>query len=188
MSEQSDLATVDLSQFKVREYDPGGSFLLRAAWFALGLPLFRSSLLPFSSFRRWLLKCFGARIGAGVVIKPGARVKYPWKLRVGDNSWIGEDAWIDNIAPVTLGNNVCLSQGVYLCTGNHNWRDRSFGLIARPIVIEDGAWIAAQAAIAPGITIGRSAVVGLGAVVLNVVPPGEIHTGNPATFVRHREI
>jgi putative colanic acid biosynthesis acetyltransferase WcaF len=180
--------TVDLSQFDNREYDPGRSFPVRSLWFFLGLPLLRCSILPFSSLRRALLRWFGAEVGEGVVIKPGVRVKYPWKLRIGNHCWLGEDCWIDNIAPVMLGDNVCISQGAYLCTGNHNWSDPLFGLIARPISIQDGAWIAARASVAAGVVIGQGAVVGLGAVVTGNIPPHEIHSGNPAVFVRHREI
>jgi putative colanic acid biosynthesis acetyltransferase WcaF len=180
--------TVDLSQFKVRDYNPGAHLFVRTAWFLFGLPLLRSSVLPSSLLRRCLLRLFGATIGVGVVIKPGVRVKYPWKLTIGQHCWIGEDAWIDNIAPVTVGDNVCISQGAYLCTGNHNWKDRAFGLIALPISIDDGAWVAARSAVAPGVVIGQSAIVGFGAVVFSDVPPYEIHTGNPATFVRYREI
>jgi len=189
LSERATSATtVDLSQFQVRDYDPGAGLFVRTAWFLFGLPLLRCSVLPSSLLRRGLLRLFGATIGVGVVIKPGVRVKYPWKLKIGQHCWIGEDAWIDNIAAVSLGDNVCISQGAYLCTGNHNWKDRAFGLIALPISIDDGAWVAARASVAPGVVIGRSAIVGFGAVILRDVPPHEIHTGNPATFVRYREI
>jgi putative colanic acid biosynthesis acetyltransferase WcaF len=122
------------------------------------------------------------------VIKPGVRVKYPWKLKMGNHCWLGEDSWIDNIAPVILGDNVCISQGAYLCTGSHDWRDPAFGLIALPISIEDGAWVAARASVAPGVVIGRCAVVGFGAVVTRDIPSREIHSGNPAVLVRFREI
>jgi putative colanic acid biosynthesis acetyltransferase WcaF len=135
-----------------------------------------------------LLRFFGAAVGEGVVIKPGVRVKYPWKLKIGKHCWLGEDAWIDNIAPIVLGDNVCLSQGAYLCTGSHNWSDPSFGLIALPITIQDGAWVAARASVAPGVVMGRGAVAGFGSVVTRNIPASEIHSGNPAVFIRHREI
>jgi putative colanic acid biosynthesis acetyltransferase WcaF len=180
--------SVDLSRFDNAGYDPGRSFLIRTIWFLLGPPLLRCSVLPSSSFRRVLLRVFGAEIGRGSVIKPGVRVKYPWNLKAGEYCWFGEDSWIDNLAPVTLGDHVCISQGAYLCTGNHDWADPTFGLVTRPIRIGDGAWVAARASVGPGAVIGHCAVVGFGAVVSGSIPPYEIHGGNPAVFLRHREI
>lgn len=184
-------ADVDLSRFdntRESDYQVGRPFMVRVAWFLVGLPLLRSSLLPSSAVRRKLLRWFGAQIGEGAVIRPGVRVKFPWKLKLGDHCWIGEDCWIDNLAPVTLGNHVCVSQGAYLCTGSHDWSDPTFGLITRPIDVHDGAWIAARVSVGPGSVIGSHAVIGFGSVVTGVVPPYEIHGGNPASFLRQRNI
>ena len=184
-------AGVDLSSFNIARdsaYSVGRSFFIRTAWFLVGMPLLRCSILPSSSFRRRLLRWFGAEVGAGVVIKPGVRVKFPWKLKVGDHCWIGEDCWIDNLAPVVLGKHVCVSQAVYFCTGNHDWSDPSFRLITGSIEVRDGAWIAARASVGPGVVVGEHAVVGFGAVVTGAIPANEIHGGNPAVFLRRREI
>ena len=116
------------------------------------------------------------------MIKPGVRVKYPWLFEAGENCWLGEDRWIDNLAPVKLGSNVCVSQGAYFCTGNHDWSDPSFGLIVRPIHVGDGAWIGAKAVIGPGAEIGECAVVAAGSVVSRRIPALEIYGGNPAGF------
>lgn len=178
---------VDLSQFENSSFYPGRPFLLRALWFLIGHPLLRSSVIPSSFVRQILLRCFGAKIGPGAVIKPGVRVKYPWHLTVGKHCWLGEDCWIDNVAQVTLGDNVCISQGAYICTGNHDWSDPTFKLVAEPIQIKDGAWIAATARVGPGVVVGRGAIVAFGAVVLGNVPPGEIHGGNPAVLLRRRQ-
>lgn len=178
---------VDLSQYKNDEYDPGRSLLVRMAWFFLGLPLLRCSLIPSSAFRRSLLRAFGAQIGEGVVMQQHFRVKYPWNLSVGNNCWFGEECWIDNLVPVTIGNNVCISQGAYFCTGNHDWADPAFALRLRPIHVEDGAWVGARSTLAPGVVIGECGIVALGAVVNKSVPPYEIHAGNPARFVRLRD-
>src|SRR5215831_12221797 len=113
------ISVIDLSKYK-HSYHPGRPWIVCAAWFLVGLPLLRCSVLPSSGLRRWLLRLFGAEIGEGAVIKPGVRVKYPWLLRIGRHCWIGEDCWIDNLAQVSLGSNVCLSQGAYLCTGSHD--------------------------------------------------------------------
>lgn len=184
-------ADVDLSRFdnsRDSDYQVGRPLMVRVAWFLVGLPLLRSSLLPSSAMRRKLLRWFGAQIGEGAVIRPGVRVKFPWKLKLGDHCWIGEDCWIDNLAPVTLGNHVCVSQGAYLCTGSHDWSDPTFGLITRPIQVQDGAWIAARVSVGPGTVIGSHAVIGFASVVTGVVPPYEIHGGNPASFLRQRTI
>jgi putative colanic acid biosynthesis acetyltransferase WcaF len=184
-------ATVDLSNLNSAaqsEYDIGRSYGYRLAWYLLGAPLLRCAILPSSAFRVRLLRWFGAEIGEGAVIKPGVRVKFPWKLKTGSHCWIGEDCWIDNLAMVTLGDNVCLSQDVYLCTGSHDWTDPSFSLITRSIRIHDGAWVAARVSVGPGAAIGEHGIAGFGAVVTGYIPPYEIHSGNPAVFVRKRRI
>ena len=176
----------DLSQFDNSWYSPGRGLFLQILWFFCGAPLLRCSILPFSSVRRVLLRLFGARVGAGVVIKPGVRVKYPWHLSIEHHSWIGEDCWIDNLTGVSIGPNACVSQDAYLCTGNHDWSDPAFGLIVKTISIGDGAWVGARALIAPGVSLGEGAVAAAGSVVTHDIPAYEIHVGNPARFTRKR--
>ena len=177
---------VQLSNFRNDAYSPGRSRMVLAIWFFLGSPLVRCSLIPSSKLRSWILRLFGARIGRHVVLKPGIRVKYPWRLSVGDNSWVGEDCWLDNLEQTSIGENVCISQGAYLCTGNHDWTDRSFGLIVKPIRLLDGAWVGAKCVIGPGVELGECAVAAAGSVVSRSIPEYEIHAGNPAGFVRRR--
>jgi putative colanic acid biosynthesis acetyltransferase WcaF len=179
---------VDLASFSNHWYRPGRPVWVRAAWFSIGLPLLRCGSIPFSSFRVHLLRLFGASLGSGVVIKPGVKVKHPWLLTVGSNCWLGEDAWIDNLAPVTLGDNICISQGAYLCTGNHDWADPAFGLIVRPITLRDGAWVGARSVLCPGVELGEGAVAAAGSVVVKNIPAWEIHAGNPAAIVRRRAL
>ena len=136
--------------------------------------------------KRWVLRRFGARIGAGVLIKPSVHVKYPWHLEIGDNAWIGERAWIDNFVSVRIGANAVVSQGAYLCTGNHDWADPGMGLVVKPVTVEEGAWVGAFTRIAPGVTVGREAVVTLGSVLLGDAEPRGIYSGNPAVRVRER--
>ncbi len=180
------MSPVQLEQFTNDWYSPGRGKLWQVLWFLLGAPLLRCELIPFSGFRVFLLRRFGASIGARAVIKPGVRVKYPWRLTVGDDCWLGEDCWIDNLDRVTLGSNVCLSQGCYLCTGNHDWSDRAFGLILGPITVRDGAWVGAKAVLVPGVVLDECAIAAAGSVVMKNIPAGEIHAGNPAAFVRMR--
>ena len=90
-------------------------------WTLTSALLFRTSLPVPSTIKVAILKLFGANIGAGVVIKPSVNIKYPWKLSLGEHTWIGEDVWIDNLEAVNIGDNCCLSQGCYLLTGNHDF-------------------------------------------------------------------
>ena len=129
---------------------------------------------------------YGAKIGKGVRIKPRVQVTSPWLLRIGDWCWLGEALWIDNLDLVHIGDEVCLSQGSYLCTGNHDYRRQSFDLRLGKITIEAESWIAAKSILAPGITVGRGAIVSLGSVVLSDVTQNTIVRGNPAVVVGHR--
>jgi putative colanic acid biosynthesis acetyltransferase WcaF len=132
------------------------------------------------------LRIFGAKIGLGVVIKPSVRVKYPWRLEIGDYCWIGEEAWIDNLEAVRIEANVCVSQGVYLCTGNHDWTDPFFRLITAPILICEGAWIGAKAILCPGVQVGAGAVAAAGSVVTKSMDAYTIYAGNPARAIQRR--
>ena len=182
-----------MSRVSLREYDnswyyPGRSMVWQAAWLFFGAPLVRASWITSSSLRVSLLRAFGATIGERVVIKPGVAVKYPWHLEIANDTRIGEGAWIDNLTTVRIGSNVCISQGAYLCTGNHDWSDPAFGLKVAGIVLNDGAWAGAKCILAPGTTLGEGAVVGAGSVAGGHVPDYEVYAGNPAVFVRKRTI
>lgn len=180
--------SVDLSRPDNSELIRGAPLWLEALWYFFALPMLRSHLITSSGFRRWLLRLFRAKVGNGVYIKPGLRVKFPWYLEIGDHSWLGEDLWIDNLAPVTIEAHCCLSQGVYLCTGNHDWSSPNMRLIRRPITCQRGSWIGAKAIVGPGVVIGAGAIVTMGSVVTKSVADMEVHAGNPAAFVKHRRL
>jgi len=179
---------VDLSLTTNRDYVPGRGFVVRALWVIVEALFLLNPIATSYRFKRWLLRVFGARIGMGVIIKPGVHIKYPWRLCVGDNCWLGERCWIDNMEDVTLGDNVVVSQGAYICTGNHDWSDPGMGLVPQPVVIEDGAWIGAFARVAPGTRMGEESILVLGAVALEDTEPRGIYAGNPAELVRKRSI
>jgi putative colanic acid biosynthesis acetyltransferase WcaF len=168
------------------DWQPGASMVIRTLWFCLGAPLLSARWLPGSAWRVGLLRGFGACIGSNCRLKPGLRVKFPWRLEVGDACWLAEDAWLDNLAPIRLGDRVCISQGAFLCTGNHNFRSPGFNLLLGPIEVGSDAWIAARSVLAPATRIGAGAVVALGAVVSGSVPAGAIVRGNPAKVVGQR--
>ncbi len=177
-----------LDQYTVGNYTPGASYSRQLLWYFVGSPLVQSHWLPISAIKVWLLRSFGAQIGENVNIKPGVRVKFPWRLIIGDCVWIGEDAWIDNVAAVTIESHVCISQGVYLCTGNHDWRYPHFQLIPAPIHIQESSWIAAKSLVGPGVTVGRGAVLTLGGVAVKSLEPMTIYAGNPATPIKRRQL
>ena len=179
-------AWVDLASFQNPEYDPGRGFVIRTVWYFVSLLLLESGWLPLGRPKTWLLRLFGAKVGVGLVIKPHVRIKYPWRLALGNHCWIGENVWIDNLAQVQIGHHVCISQKVYLCTGSHDYRRRTFNLITRPISVGDGAWLAAGALVLGGLTIGANAVIAAGSVVVKDVAPAAIVAGNPARTIRNR--
>ena len=181
------MTQVDLSRYKKDPNLHGRGILAVACWQIIQF-LFVSSFQPSSSVRIFFLRLFGASIGTGVVAKPYVRVKYPWRLRVGDYSWIGESVWIDNMDNVTIGNHCCISQGAYICTGNHNWKRPAFDLVTRPVVMGDYSWLCAKAIIAPGVNVAMGSVITMNSVAVSDTDEWTIYTGNPARAVRKREI
>ena len=174
-----------LANYSNVAFDRGSSRVKEVLWIFAQWVILQSPL-PGSSFRRIVLRAFGAKIGKSVVIKPGTIIKFPWRLVIGDSSWIGQDVWIDNLADVAIGSNVCISQGAYLCTGSHDWSSSTFDLIVKPITIVDGAWLAAKSTIGPGVTVGEGAVLGLGSVTSKDLEPWSVYSGSPAVFVKKR--
>jgi putative colanic acid biosynthesis acetyltransferase WcaF len=178
---------VDLSKFDNRWYRPG-SAVRRLGWLLVNAFIFRSDL-PFpSGFKCALLRAFGASVGSGVVIKPNVNIKYPWFLKIGSHAWIGEGAWIDNLAAVSVGDHACISQGAYLLTGNHDYKSERFDLIIKPISIEDGAWVGAKAIVTPGTILKTHAIVTTGSVIGGATEAYMIYRGNPAQPVRRRDM
>ena len=179
---------IDLSRPDNSEYKLGRSHFVWALWHFIGSPIVQSNLLPIPRLKAAVLRLFGAKVGLAAHIKPGVKVKFPWYLTIGDYCWIGENAWIDNLAPVAIGSNVCVSQMAYLCTGNHDWTTRNLKLVRRSIVLNSGCWVGARATVCPGVTVGEGAVVAVGAVVSHNIPPYEVWAGNPAHYVRKRVV
>lgn len=175
-----------LDRFSVGEFDRGASRFREALWLLLSALVF-SSWLPGSGWRRFLLRLFGAQIGQGVVLKPGVRIKFPWRLVIGDYAWLGERAWIDNLGDVSIGSHACISQGAYLCTGSHDWSSDSFDLLVRPITVGDHVWVGAFSMLAPGADVGEGAVLAMGSVGKGKLAPWTVHGGNPAKSVGPRK-
>ena len=171
---------------RTKGLDRGRPKWFEAIWYLVKCSLFLTPL-PFpSAFKRSILRFFGARIGRGVVIKPRVNIHLPWKLTVGDFSWIGEEAFILNFEPVTIGAHCCISQRVFLCTGNHDYRKPTMPYRNKPITIEDGGWIGAQVFVAPGVNIRNEAVITAGSIVTVDPPPRMICGGNPCIPLKPR--
>lgn len=166
----------------------GASRFKQVCWYGVNAIFFINALIPSSALKKFFLRLFGARIGEGVVLKPGINIKYPWKLAIGDHSWIGERVWIDNLAFIDIGNHVCLSQGAILLTGNHDFTKVSFDLMVKKIILEDGVWIGAGALVCPGVTCASHAVLAAGSVATQDLSAYQIYQGNPASFVKERVI
>lgn len=179
---------VDFSQYNNSWYYTGGNSIKRTAWYFINALFFINPLNPVSGIKVVLLRLFGARIGKGVVIKPSVNIKYPWNLSVGDYTWIGENVWIDNLVSVTIGSNVCISQGAMLLCGNHNYKKSTFDLMVGKIVLEDGCWVGAQATVCLGVTVHSHAVLGVASVANHDLEAYSIYQGNPAQKVRDRII
>ncbi|WP_241982222.1 putative colanic acid biosynthesis acetyltransferase [Cryobacterium sp. TMT3-29-2] len=163
----------NLAGFSGAGYERGRNSLWQISWLLIsGLVIVRWWCPP--RLRVALLRLFGATIGDNVLIRHRVRIHWPWKLVVGDNSWIGEDVWILNLEPVLIGSDVCISQGVMLCTGSHDRTSQTFEFDNAPIVVEDGAWIAARATILRGSRIGHDSVVGATALVSGSLPAGTL--------------
>ncbi len=177
----------DLSQYNNAWYQPG-SFFKRISWMVMNALFFNHSMAILNGFKCALIRWYGGKVGKGVIIKPSVNIKYPWFLQVGDYVWIGERVWIDSLTHISLGNNVCLSQGSMLLTGNHDYTKTTFDLVVKPIVLEEGAWIGARSVVCPGVTCGSHSVLAVGSVASKDLAPYSINRGNPAVFIKQRTI
>jgi len=166
----------------------GASGGKQVAWYFVNILFFKNPLIVFSSFKRGLLRVFGAKVGKGVVIKPAVNIKFPWKLRIGDHSWIGEGVWIDNLDKIDIGSNVVLSQGCLLLSGSHDHRKETFDFLSAPIVLEDGVWICARATVLGGTVCRSHSMLTANSVSNGDLEPYTIYKGNPAIAIKTRTI
>ncbi|WP_082911458.1 WcaF family extracellular polysaccharide biosynthesis acetyltransferase [Pedobacter psychrophilus] len=180
--------TVQLQKkFDTKDFQHGASTLKQLLWYFTSCLFFRSGLVPFSIVLVWFLKLFGAKIGKDVRVKPYVHIKFPWKLELGDHSWLAE-CYIENLAAVIIGKNCCVSQNATLMTGNHNYKSPYFNLITKPIILEDGVWIGASAIVCPGIIAKSHSVLSVGSIATKDLEAFSIYQGNPAVKIREREL
>ncbi|HAZ00341.1 MAG TPA: colanic acid biosynthesis acetyltransferase WcaF [Opitutae bacterium] len=157
-----------------------------ALWHLCKCFFFLSPLPWPSSLKVRILRRFGAHIGKGVVIKPRVNIHFPWKLHLGDHVWIGEEVFILNFEPCTIGAHCCISQRTFLCGGNHDYRAEDFRYRNGPITVEEGAWVGAQCFVGPKVTIGEETVVFAGSIVTRTLPAGVLCSGNPCHVIKAR--
>lgn len=155
-------------------------------WWLVQSTFFSLSPQFMYAWRRWLLRKFGADIGKGVLIRPSAKFTYPWKVTVGDNSWIGDNVDIYSLGYITIGKNSIISQKSYLCSGTHNYHLETFDIEAKSINIGDSVWVATDVFIAPGVTINNSAVIGARSSVFSDIEANTVCMGCPAKPVKKR--
>jgi putative colanic acid biosynthesis acetyltransferase WcaF len=175
----------DLSSFNNSWYDPGAGILKRFLWYCTNECWFRSGF-PVNGWKIFLLRLFGAKVGRGVIVKPHVNIKYPWKLSIGDHVWIGEEAWIDNLAEVVIEDHVCISQGAMLLCGNHDYKKTTFDLMPGKITLQAASWVGAQSVVCPNVTVGKNAVLAVGSVASSDLDEGWIYRGNPAVKIKER--
>jgi len=169
------------------EVSPGIFRKFRYAFWLLISNVFFLTNIPYPNFTKvFILKCFGCKVGKNVVIKPWVKIKFPWMLTLGSSVWLGESVWIDNISEIKIGNNVCISQGALLITGNHNYSSEKFELISKPIIIEDGVWVCAKTIVIGGVTLHSHAVLSINSLASKDLQPYSIYSGNPAQFIKNR--
>lgn len=160
-------------------------------WRIVNKTLFKYTPYCFSIFKKYrvlLIRCFGAKIAWDVYLHPNANIDYPWNLQMDSKSSLGENCWIYAMAPIKIGMLSCIGKDAYLMTGSHDISSNTFDLIIKPITIGNGVWITTGVTILPGISIGDYAVAAANAVVTKDVEAFDVVGGNPAKFIKKREL
>ena len=176
----------DLSTFRMPAGFRGRSALAVQLWWLVQASLFRGSPQFAYGFRRWLLRLFGAQVGQGVVVRPSATITYPWKVSIGDYAWVGDDVVLYSLGEIEIGAHAVVSQSSYLCAADHDYTDPAFPIRSRRITIGPEVWVAADVFVAPGVTIGRAAVIGARSSVFADMPAGMVCFGYPCKPVKQR--
>ena len=175
-----------LSTFKLPKDFRGRSSIIVQLWWFVDFFFFKLSPQVMYGWRRFLLRLFGAKIGKGVIIRPTVTITYPWKVTIGDFSWVGDDVVLYSLGEIEIGSNVVISQKSYLCTGSHYYDRENFDIYAKEIKIENECWLATDVYVAPGVTIGKGTVVGARSSVFKDLPSGKVCIGSPAKSMKNR--
>lgn len=177
---------VKLGDFDPGDFNRGAGKPKEICWYLFKMFFFLTAFPYPSTLKVAILRMFDAKIGKGVIIKPRVNIVFPWKLRIGNDVWLGEEVILLNFEQITIGNDVCISQRTFLCGGNHDFKEPSMPYRNGPIILEDGVWIGASCFVGPGITISVDTVVSAGSVITTSLMANAIYKGNPAVFVKER--
>jgi len=158
-------------------------FLWSVSWTIFVRPIPRTFC---NSWKLFILRFFGAKVASTALVYSSASIYDPRNLIMENGACIGPKVDCYNVDMIHIGVNALISQKTYLCTASHNFHDVAFELITAPITIEDNAWVAADAYIGMGVTVGKNAVVGARSSVFKDVPPNVVVGGNPAKFIKNR--
>ena len=176
----------DLSKFSVPKDFRGKNPIVVQTWWFVHFFLFKMSPQIFNRWRVFLLRLFGANIGNNVIIRPSVKITYPWKLTIGENSWIGDDAVLYTLGEILIGENTIISQRCYICTGSHDYDSLDFKITAAPIIIGNSTWLATDVFVAPGVKIGDNCVIGARSSVFKDIESDSICLGRPAIKIRDK--
>ncbi|AXP80579.1 Putative acetyltransferase [Mariniflexile rhizosphaerae] len=178
----------ELSKFQLPSNFRGRSSITVQFWWFVQASLFGCSPQFMYGWRRFILRCFGAKIGKGAIIRPSAQITYPWKVTIGDYSWVGDEVVLYSLGDIEIGNNTVISQRSYICTGSHDYTKIDFPIYSKKIVIEDACWLATDVFVAPGITIKQGTVVGARSSVFKDLEAFSMYAGSPAKFIKKRDV
>ena len=177
-----------IDKFTLPENFRGRSGVIVQLWWIVQALLFHTSPQFMYGWRRFLLRSFGAKVGKNVILRPSVTVTYPWKVSIGDNSWLGDNVELYSLGEIEIGSNVVISQKSYLCAASHDYDKEDFPIWAKKITIEDECWLATDVYVAPGVTIGKGTVVGARSSVFKDLPGGKVCVGSPAVPIKERVV
>jgi len=178
----------DLSKYKTPKGFRGKSGITVQLWWIVQSVCFSTTPQFMYGWRRFLLRCFGAEIGKNVIIRPSAKFTYPWKVKIGDYSWIGDDVVFYSLGQIEVGSNTVISQKSYLCTGSHDYTKNDFPIYSKKIIIENECWLATDVFVSPGVTIHKGTVVGARSTVIKDLNSNSVYVGTPVKFIKNRKI
>lgn len=176
----------DLSKFSMPPEFRGRPGWFVQLWWIVQALFFKTSPQFMYGWRRFLMRCFGAHIGKKVILRPSMHTQFPWKVTIGDHSWIGDDVVLYSLGDINIGANVVISQRSYLCTGSHDHTAVDFPIFQKRITIENECWLATDVFVGPGVVIGKGTVVGARSSVFHSLPENQICVGSPAKVIKQR--